>query len=171
MRPGFSSLLLWAAVYELVYVVVSLAVWLVLPGASPVGSIAVVRSRGFADAVLHIWLSNTSSFLLAAALVIIHPVLGVLAVAFSSATSGELLASWLAGYCSTAHMAYGVAESQAYILLWLLVVKAYYQQRGCDSLICRWEATLNHTARLLAYSFAAFLVLAVVEVAEVVVFG
>ncbi|MEB2837137.1 MAG: hypothetical protein GSR80_000861, partial [Desulfurococcales archaeon] len=168
------GLLFWGVVYELVYLVVSIVVGLVLyesSRASPVESVSFIREHGALYAVASIWLANTGSFFLGATLAVLHPALGALAVAFSSASTGELLASWLAGYSGKAHLAYGVAESQVYILLWLGAVEAYYIQLGCGDLLCRWDSTLRSTARLVAYAFTAFLVLAAVEVAEVRLLG
>ena len=136
--------------------------------APSVESITFIKSHSVVNATLHIWLNNTVSFLIAAAFIIIHPALGVFAVVSASISSGELLASWQAGYCSTAHFAYGVAETQAYILLWLAVVKTYYAQQRCSDITCRWSATIKHTTRLLVYVFTAFLLLAIVEAAEAV---
>ena len=168
------ELLFWGVVYELVYLVVSVAVGFALyesSRASPVESVLFVREHGALYAVTSIWLVNTGSFFLGATLAVLHPALGALAVAFSSASMGELLASWLAGYCGGAHLAYAVAESQAYILLWLSAVETYYLQLGCGDLLCRWDSTLRSTARLATYAFTVFLALAVVEVAEVRLLG
>ena len=169
-----SRLARWLWVYEFVSIAVSAVIGVVLylsGRASPVESIAFIRSHGVLNAVLHIWLSNVSSFLLAAVLIVLHPVAGVFVVAYASVFFGEVLASWLAGYCGTAHMVYGLAETQAYILLWILAAKTYYVQYACSSLLCRWEATVRETRRLLAYTLLVFLVLALIEVYEVRIFG
>ena len=169
-----SKLTRWLWVYELVSIAVSAAIGAALyfsGKASPVESITFIRSHGALDAVLHIWLSNVSSFLLAAALIVLHPVAGVFAAAYASVFLGELLASWLAGYCGTAHMVYGLVETQAYILLWVLAARTYYVQQGCGSLLCRWEATVRETTRLLVYALLVFLVLAVIEAYEVRILG
>ena len=160
----------WLVIYESVSIAVSILAWFSSRGA-PAESIAFIRARGALSAVLHIWLSNVSSFFIGAVLAVLHPALGVLAAAFASLGLGELLASWLAGYCSTPHLVYGVVETQAYILLWLLAARTYYVQRSCRSLLCRWRATLRETGRLLVYAFTVFLLLAVVEVLEVRAFG
>lgn len=169
-----SRLVTWLVVYELVYIVTSIAVSLMLfysSRASPLESIAFIRGRGVLDAVLRIWLSNTASFLVVASLVVLHPVLGVFAVAFSSVFSGELLASWLSGYCGVAHLTYGVFEDQAFIVLWLAAARTYYVQKMCSDLMCRWFSTLRQVGRLLVYAFTIFLILAAIEVVEVRTFG
>jgi len=169
-----SKLVVWLIVYELVYTATSIAVGLVLlysSKASPVESISFIKSRSVLDAVLHIWLNNTTSFLIAAIFVILHPALGVLTVAFTSISSGELLASWLANYCTTAHFIYGAAETQAYVALWLVAARIYYSQKSCSDLMCRWRTTLRQAGRLLVYAFTTFLALAFVEVAEVRILG
>lgn len=168
--PRIRRLAAWLLVYELVSLAVAGLVGVLSRGA-PVESVAFIRSRGLVEAAASIWLNNVASFLTAAALIVVHPVLGVLASALTSYSLGELVASWLAGYCSTPHMVYGVVETQAYILLWLLAARTYYVQRGCRSLMCRWRATLRETGRLLVYAFTVFLLLAVVEVLEVRAFG
>ena len=169
-----SKLTRWLWVYELVSIAVSAAIGAMLyfsGRASSVESITFIRSHGVLDAVLHIWLNNVSSFFLAATLIVLHPVAGVFAVAYTSVFLGELLASWLAGYCGTAHMVYGLVETQAYILLWVLAARTYYVQYGCGSLLCRWEATVRETKRLLVYALLVFLVLGVIEVYEVRILG
>ncbi len=174
MGLKYSRLATWLIVYEVVYIVVSTVTGLLFlysSKASPIESIGFIKNRGVLDAVLHIWLNNTISFLIAATLIVLHPSLGVLAVSFSSISSGELFASWLAHYCSTPHFIYGVAETQAYIVLWLLVARTYYAQRECSSLTCRWRTTSRQTGRILFYAFTVFLILAMVEVAEVRLLG
>lgn len=160
----------WLVIYESVSIAVSILAGLSSRGA-PVESIAFIRARGALSAALHIWLSNASSFFIGAVLVVLHPALGVLAAALASLGLGDLFASWLAGYCSTPHLVYGILETQAYILLWLMAARTYYVQHWCGSLVCRWRATLRETGRLLVYAFTVFLLLAVLEVLEVHVFG
>ncbi len=164
----------WLVTYELVYIVMSIFVGLALlysSKASLVESLTFIKSRSVLIAVLHIWLNNTASFLIGAVFVVLSPVLGVLAVTFTSISSGQLLASWLANYCSTSHFIYGNIETQAYIILWLAVVRTYYARNECSDLMCRWIITLNQTRKLLVYAFVTFLFLAIIEVIEVHALG
>lgn len=174
MGPMRSRIALWLAVYELAFTATSVLVGLILlhsSRASPVESVAFIKAHDALDAVLRIWLNNTSSFLIAAVLIVLHPVLGVLATTFTSAFNGQLLASWLAGRCSTLHFVYGNIETQAYIALWLAAARTYYVQKESSNLLHSWRATLRQTTRLLVYAFTVFLVLAVIEVAEVRILG
>ncbi|MEB3757121.1 MAG: hypothetical protein GSR79_09755 [Desulfurococcales archaeon] len=130
----------WLATYELVYIIMSTFVGLALhysSKASPIESLSFIKSRSMLIAVLHIWLNNTASFLIEAVFVVLSPVLGVLAVTFTSISSGQLLASWVANYCSTSHFIYGNIETQAYIILWVAVARTYYAQNECSDLMCR----------------------------------
>ena len=163
----------WLIIYELVYILTFIVVGLILfysSKASPVESIAFIKSHNALNAVVHIWLNNTTSFLIAAVFVILHPLLGIFPVAFMSVSSGELFASWLSNYCSTIHFIYGNIESQAYIILWLAVARTYYEQQKCIDLLCSWKVALKHTWKLLVYAFTTFLILAIVEIGEVLVF-
>lgn len=174
MESARSKIVNWLIVYEVTYIATFSIVGIILlcsSKASPVESITFIKSHNMLDDVLHIWLNNTTSFLIAAVLIILHPVLGVLNVAFTSIFSSELLASWLSGYCSTVHFFYGNIETQAYIILWLTVARTYYAHQECNSLFCRWETTLEFTGKLLLYTFTTFLVLAIVEVVEVNAIG
>ncbi len=164
----------WFIIYELVCISVSIIVGLeliLIHSATRVESIVFIRSRSVLEALIHIWLNNTSSFLLASALIILHPLIGVFLVAFMSISTGELISSWLAGYCSSVHLLYGLVETQAYIILWLVSVKIYYVQHRCGSLTCRWYSTINLVKKQLLLAFTVFLILAVIEVLEVNWFG
>lgn len=168
------GLLFWFIIYEMVsWLVAAVSGFITLRfgHARPVESIGFIFSRDPLNAVVCTWLSNTSSFFLGAVLVIINPFLGLLSVAYLSLSLGDLLASWLAGYCPTPHLIYGVVETQAYVLLWLLAVRTYLSQRLCGGLTCRWLSTVSQVKRLLPLATASFLVLAAVEVAEVLTYG
>jgi len=169
-----SRLAIWLATYELVYVVTFTFVGLALfysSEASSVESLIFIKSHSMLIAVFHIWLNNTASFLIGAVFVVMYPALGVLAVAFTSISSGQLLGSWLANYCITSHFIYGNIEAQAYIILWLAVARTYYAQKECSDIMCRWIVTLNQTRKLLVYAYVTFLFLAIIEVIEVRALG
>ena len=164
----------WLVIYEFVWIltfVLSGLATLLLGRAHSLESIDFIKSHNLLSAVTSIWLSNVSSFLVGGVLIIIHPLLGVLAVLFTSLASGDLLASWLAGYCHTAHFIYGNIETQVYILLWLLIVRVYFKQRTCKDLMCRWVSTVSYVKRILVAVLTCFLILSIIEVAEVLAYG
>lgn len=167
-------LLPWLVIYEAESLLVMLTAGLLellFGHPHPVESIAFILSRSPVEAALSIWLSNLSSFFLGGVLVVVSPFLGALSVAAVSASQADLLASLLAGHCPPAHFAYGIAETQAYILLWTASLGIYFEQKSCRDLECRWRATTRYLARILPIATLCFLALSVVEVAEVHVYG
>lgn len=174
MRFKRSKLSTWLIIYELVYAITFTVTGLMLLSfsrVSPIESISFIKSHNVLNAVMHIWLNNTTSFLITATFVILHPALGIPAVIFASISSGVLFASWLTNHCSLAHFIYGHIETQAYLLLWLIVARTYYVQKECNDLLCKWKSTLNQTSKLILYAFVTFFTLSIIEVVEVHVFG
>ena len=136
---------------------------------SPVNSINFIRGHSPIMSITFIWLSNLTSFLLGGTLVIIYPLLGLLPVILNSWSMGEVLSSWLAGYTSLAHLIYGVAETQTYIILWLMAVKVFITQKSQGStipnIISKWNT------KIIIISSLLFLLLSIIEVAEVLIYG
>ena len=75
-------------------------------------------------------------------IVIIYPILGLLPIIVMSLSSSKLLASWLGNHCPTYHLIYNIGESQAYILLWALIVKVYINQKKDRDLLYKRISTV-----------------------------
>ncbi len=163
----YSKLAKWLVIYELVYVATSIIVGLIIlysSRASSIESTIPIENNSTLNIILYLWLSNTTYFLITSAFIILHPVLGVFIVAFTSISSAKLLASLLASYYNTMHFVYRNLEIQAYIILWVIAAKTYYGQQECNNLMCKWTTTLKLTSKLLIYAFTIFLILAIIGV-------
>ena len=170
----FRRVWVWLIAYEVVCLVTCVVSGLLIlhsGNARPVYSIKFIRSHSVLYDVVSIWLSNLSSFFLGGVLIALHPALGFLAVAFNSFFSGQMLASWLAGYCPTRHLIYGNIETQAYIILWFLIARSYVLQKECRDLNNRWIIALEGVKKILFSTFTIFLILSIIEVAEVITYG
>ena len=83
----------WLVIYEFAWIltfVLSGLATLHLGRAHSLESIGFIKSHDSLSAITSIWLGNVSSFLVGGILIIIHPLLGVLAVLFTSLASGDL---------------------------------------------------------------------------------
>ena len=177
-RLKWNVLRFWFILYEFLSIVVVVVRGFLLfhiGAASPINSINFIRGRSPIISITSIWLSNLTSFLLGGTIVIIHPLLGLLPVTLNSWSMGGVLSSWLAGYTSLAHLIYGVAETQTYIILWLMVVKAFVIQKSQGStipnIISKWNTTARYVKQVTIISSLLFLLLSIIEVAEVLIYG
>ena len=157
----------WLLLYEITNVLVTGLVALLIKG-RPLAAIPFVRTHSALRVLLDIWLNNSASFFLGASLIALSPALGLLSVVILSISTGQIVASWLAGYCSTAHLIYSIAEDQAYPILWALVTRL--QALGYD-LERRWKVSIREVKRILLYATATFFVLGIIEVIEVKMLG
>ena len=169
-----STMFFWLFVYEIVSLSITVILGLLelrFNHIHHIESISFILKHGRLYAIMSMWLANTSSFFLGGALVIINPILGVLSVVFLSISLSDLFVSWLAGYCPTPHFIYGMVETQAYILLWLLIVKVYLKQKSRKDLLRNWLDTVKDVKRIIVLSIIIFFVLSIIEVTEVIVYG
>ncbi len=177
MRSRYSrrdTFISWFIVYEFSSVLVSLvaATYLFHRGCvGPIGSIEFIKSNSPFYSILSIWLSNLTSFLIGGVLVLIHPILGLLSVILNSWFLGEILASFFAGHLHLAHFIYSIIETQAYVILWLLVVEMHIVWRRHGDLLSKWRATIKYVEKIIIVSVMIFLLLSMVEVAEVLTYG
>ena len=171
-RSVTSSELKWGILYEATNVAVTLFTGLALFKSPTLQSLSFIKNHDVLHSVLSIWLNNVASFFLGASFVIVSPIVGLAVVAYMAFSGGQILASFLSGRCPLSHLVYGLfLEGQAYLLLWSVTTKIYYAQKECRDLTCKWNETLKLVKKLVLYAFLIFLVLAIVEVAEVNAFA
>lgn len=94
---------------------------------------------------------------------------GVIYMAVSS--DSDIVASWLTGLCSVQHLAYSLAESQAFVLATWLGVAFRRKIARVEPLATRWSVAMKQVVRIACLVLAVFLALAALEVAEVLARG
>ncbi len=171
MRPGLRRVIAWLTIYELTYFTTIVASSLLSVSGAPFQGFE--GSAGKSSALIGVvttWLNDVAILLTVATLVVIHPLLGVPAIALYSTSSSRVFASWFAGSCNARYLAYALIESQTLIALWLSAVGIHYAQRR-GGLLEKWRTTLRLATRFMLYSTTILLALAVAKVFWVDIHG
>lgn len=89
----------------------------------------------------------------------------------ASVADSAVIAAWLSGECSLAHMLYGMVEGQAFILIGWLALRIRDEASLLKGLSESWDFSEREVVKLGLLCFLLFLMLATAETFEVISYG